>query len=202
MNLITITFGFSVFSMFSDKDLASVTKRKATPLLSQSKNSSSTWTRFSRHRSLSIGSSQHHRTLTRVQEHSGIVVDRLSQRKAELIEMKPVGGQNRIRLVFTIPSRGLIGYQSEFRNSTRGTGVLTRLFKGYDKFKGVIESRRNGSLISSATGTRCSDRRLMDVFVLCSGISYRVTHFIQRVVCSGVIAGPRCAFSCSRCQSL
>ena len=69
--------------------------------------------------------------------------------------MKPVGGQNRIRLVFTIPSRGLIGYQSEFRNATRGTGVLTRLFKGYEKFKGVIESRRNGSLISSASGTRC-----------------------------------------------
>jgi predicted membrane GTPase involved in stress response len=91
-----------------------------------------------------------------VQEHSGIVVDRLSQRKAELVEMKPVGGQNRIRLVFTIPSRGLIGYQSEFRNSTRGTGVLTRLFKGYDKFKGAIDNRRNGSLISSATGTTVS----------------------------------------------
>jgi hypothetical protein len=93
--------------------------------------------------------------LTLLQEHSGIVVDRLSQRKAELVEMKPVGGQNRIRLVFTIPSRGLIGYQSEFRNATRGTGVLTRLFKGYEKFKGVIDNRRNGSLISSATGTRC-----------------------------------------------
>ena len=99
-----------------------------------------------------------------MQEHCGIVVDRLSQRKAELVEMKPVGGQNRIRVVFTIPSRGLIGYQSEFRNSTRGTGVLTRLFKGYEKFKGPIDSRRNGSLISSASGTRC-----VPVLCVCPG---------------------------------
>jgi GTP-binding protein len=120
-----------------------------------------------------------------VQEHSGIVVDRLSQRKAELVEMKPVGGQNRIRLVFTIPSRGLIGYQSEFRNSTRGTGVLTRLFKGYDKFKGAIDTRRNGSLISSATGTTCVAAGCMRARCLCALAHYEASRACaQRVVCA------------------
>ena len=85
--------------------------------------------------------------------------------------MKPVGGQNRVRLVFTIPSRGLIGYQSEFRNSTRGTGVLTRVFKGYETFKGPIDSRRNGSLISSASGTRC-----VPVLCLSRLTGWRLTH--------------------------
>jgi GTP-binding protein len=83
--------------------------------------------------------------------YSGIVVEKLSKRKGELKEMRPSGG-HKIRIIFHIPSRGLIGYQSEFRNDTRGTGVLSRLFNSYQKYRGDIEGRRNGVLISNCDG--------------------------------------------------
>ncbi len=86
------------------------------------------------------------------EEYSGSVVDKMSQRKAEMTEMRPSGG-GKMRLVFLAPSRGLIGYHSEFMTDTRGTGVMNRLFHGYGPYKGQIEGRRNGVLISTQQGT-------------------------------------------------
>jgi GTP-binding protein len=83
--------------------------------------------------------------------YSGVVVKKLSARKGELKELRPAGA-HKSRIIFHAPSRGLIGYQGEFRNDTRGTGVLSRLFHSYQPFKGEIEQRRNGVLISSCAG--------------------------------------------------
>ncbi|MBL8672978.1 MAG: translational GTPase TypA [Alphaproteobacteria bacterium] len=83
--------------------------------------------------------------------YSGIVVDKLSQRRAELQEMRPSGGGKQ-RLVFHAPSRGLIGYLGEFLTDTRGTGIMNRLFHGYAPHKGVIPQRHNGTLISMENG--------------------------------------------------
>jgi GTP-binding protein len=85
------------------------------------------------------------------EEHSGIVVQKLSERKAELVEMRPSGG-GRQRLVFYAPTRGLIGYQGELLTDTRGTGIMNRLFHGYAPHKGPIQGRRNGVLISTDVG--------------------------------------------------
>ena len=83
--------------------------------------------------------------------YSGVVVDKLSQRKGEMQDMRPSGG-GKVRLTFLIPSRGLIGYHGEFLTDTRGTGIMNRLFAGYGPWKGPIEGRRNGSLISTENG--------------------------------------------------
>ena len=85
------------------------------------------------------------------EEHQGAVVQKLSERKAEMIEMKPSGG-GRVRLVFHAPTRGLIGYQSELLTDTRGTGIINRLFHGYAPYKGPIQGRRNGVLVSTDQG--------------------------------------------------
>lgn len=85
------------------------------------------------------------------EEFSGVIVEKLSQRKGEMIEMRPSSG-GKTRLVFHIPTRGLIGYQREFMTDTKGTGVLNRIFHSYEPFKGDIGGRINGSLISMATG--------------------------------------------------
>ena len=85
------------------------------------------------------------------EEHSGVVIDKLSQRKAALIEMRPSGG-GRLRLVFHAPTRGLIGYQGELLTDTRGTAVMNRLFHEYAEYKGDIAGRRNGVLISNESG--------------------------------------------------
>ena len=82
---------------------------------------------------------------------SGVVVEKLSQRKGEMRDMRPSSG-GKTRLIFHVPSRGLIGYQSEFRNDTRGTGTLNRIFYNYQLHKGEIASRRNGALISNSQG--------------------------------------------------
>ncbi len=84
-------------------------------------------------------------------EFTGIVIDKLSQRKGDMADMRPSGG-GKTRIIFHIPSRGLIGYQGEFLTDTRGTGVLNRLFHSYAPFKGTIEGRRNGVLISMEQG--------------------------------------------------
>jgi GTP-binding protein len=84
-------------------------------------------------------------------EHSGIVVQKLAERRADLLEMRPSGG-GRTRLVFHAPTRGLIGYQSELLSDTRGTAVFNRLFHAYAPFKGEVPGRRNGVLISNAQG--------------------------------------------------
>src|SRR5260370_16483218 len=75
----------------------------------------------------------------------------MSERKAEMIEMRPSGG-HRLRLVFYAPTRGLIGYQGELLTDTRGTAIMNRLFHGYASYKGDIQGRRNGVLISHDQG--------------------------------------------------
>ena len=85
------------------------------------------------------------------EEHSGVVVQKMSERKAEMVELRPSGG-NRVRLVFFAPTRGLIGYQSELLTDTRGTAVMNRLFHDYQPFKGEIGGRVNGVLLSNEAG--------------------------------------------------
>ena len=85
------------------------------------------------------------------EEFSGIVVEKLALRKGEMVDMRPSGG-GKVRLTFHIPSRGLIGYQGEFLTDTRGTGIMNRLFHGYEAYRGKIEGRRNGVLISMENG--------------------------------------------------
>ncbi len=87
------------------------------------------------------------------EEFSGTVVEKLGSRRAEMTDMIPSQIGNKVRLIFNAPSRGLIGYHSEFLTDTRGTGVMNRSFKGYEPYKGEIEGRRNGVLISSEAGT-------------------------------------------------
>jgi GTP-binding protein len=84
-------------------------------------------------------------------EYSGVVIEKLSARKAELTDMTP-SGAGKTRLTFLAPSRSLIGYQGEFLTDTRGSGVLNRLFARYEPYKGAIEGRRNGVLVSNSDG--------------------------------------------------
>ena len=83
--------------------------------------------------------------------YTGVVVEKLSLRKAQMQDMRPSGG-GKTRITFLMPSRGLIGYHSEFLTDTRGTGIMNRLFHGYAPYAGTIEGRRNGSLISNVDG--------------------------------------------------
>ena len=85
------------------------------------------------------------------EQYSGTVVQKISERKGELVGMKP-SGAGKTRITFHVPSRGLIGYYAEFLTDTRGTGLMNRLFKGYEPFKGAIAGRRTGVLVSNGTG--------------------------------------------------
>ncbi|QJP16148.1 translational GTPase TypA [Starkeya sp. ORNL1] len=85
------------------------------------------------------------------EEYSGTVVQKMSERRAEMVEMRPSGG-NRQRLVFYAPTRGLIGYQSELLTDTRGTAIMNRLFHAYAPHKGEIAGRVNGVLIANEAG--------------------------------------------------
>ena len=85
------------------------------------------------------------------EEHSGIVVQKMAERKADMMEMRPSGG-GRLRLVFHAPTRGLIGYQGDLLTDTRGTATMNRLFHAYAPYKGAIQGRRNGVLISNDEG--------------------------------------------------
>lgn len=89
------------------------------------------------------------------EEHSGIVVQKMSERKAEMVELRPSGG-NRVRMIFYAPTRGLIGYQSELLTDTRGTAVMNRLFHAYQPYKGAITGRVNGVMISNDNGEAVS----------------------------------------------
>ena len=84
-------------------------------------------------------------------EHSGTVIDKMALRKAEMTDMRPSGG-GKTRITFSAPSRGLIGYHGEFLSDTRGTGIMNRLFEKYGPYKGAIEGRPNGVLISNCAG--------------------------------------------------
>ena len=83
--------------------------------------------------------------------YSGVVIEKISQRRGELQDMRPTGA-GKTRLVFYAPSRGLIGYHGEFLTDTRGTGVMNRMFHGYAPHRGAIEGRRNGVLVSTGDG--------------------------------------------------
>ena len=84
-------------------------------------------------------------------EFSGTVIDKMALRKAEMTDMRPSGG-GKTRLTFSAPSRGLIGYHGEFLSDTRGTGIMNRLFERYGPYKGPIQGRQNGVLISMERG--------------------------------------------------
>ena len=86
------------------------------------------------------------------EEYSSSVIDSMNKRKAEMLEMKSAGS-NKTRVLFRVPSRGLIGYQSTFLTQTKGTGVLNRIFHSYDIHKGQFEGRKTGVLIATDTGT-------------------------------------------------
>ncbi|KUO53239.1 MAG: GTP-binding protein TypA [Sphingomonadales bacterium BRH_c3] len=88
-------------------------------------------------------------------EHSGTVVEKMQRRKADLTEMRP-SGVGKTRITFSAPSRGLIGYHGEFLSDTRGTGIMNRLFEKYGPYKGPIEGRNNGVLISNGDGDTVS----------------------------------------------
>ncbi|MEJ0028478.1 MAG: translational GTPase TypA [Rhizomicrobium sp.] len=83
--------------------------------------------------------------------YTGVVIDKISQRKGEMQDMRPTGA-GKTRIVFNAPSRGLIGYHGEFLTDTRGTGVMNRMFKEYAPHKGPVQGRINGVLISTGDG--------------------------------------------------
>lgn len=115
-------------------------------------------------------------------EFSGVVIEKMTKRKATILEMKPSGG-NKTRIVFSAPSRGLIGYLSEFRTDTRGTGLMNRVFAEYSSYRGPIESYRPGVLVSMENGAAAT-------YALFN-LQPRGTLFIgpQTLVYSGMIIG-------------
>ena len=84
-------------------------------------------------------------------DYAGTVVEKMATRKGEMTDMRPSGG-GKTRITFSAPSRGLIGYHGEFLSDTRGTGIMNRLFEQYGPYKGPIDGRQNGVLISNGTG--------------------------------------------------
>jgi GTP-binding protein len=84
-------------------------------------------------------------------EYTGVVIEKMSIRKAELQDMRPSGGR-KTRLVMHAPSRGMVGYHGEFLTDTRGSGVMNRLFHEWAPWKGEIPGRRNGALVSNDKG--------------------------------------------------
>ena len=85
------------------------------------------------------------------ESHQGAVMEALGQRKADMLDMVP-DGRGRVRLDYRIPARGLIGFQSDFMNMTRGTGIKSHVFDEYAPLRGDLPSRRNGVLISGEQG--------------------------------------------------
>ena len=85
-------------------------------------------------------------------DYASSIIDSLNKRKGEMVDIKPTG-KGKTRLIYKVPSRGLIGYQNQLLTDTKGTGILNRTFHSYDLFKGKIENRRNGVLVSTAQGT-------------------------------------------------
>ncbi len=84
-------------------------------------------------------------------EFTGAVIDKLTRKRAELVEMKPSGG-GKTRLILHVPARALIGYHGEFLTDTRGTGIMNRAYREHAPFRGAIDGRHNGVLISNGDG--------------------------------------------------
>ncbi len=91
-----------------------------------------------------------HVTLDVPQEYVGAVVEKLGQRKGDLLEMNPLG--SRMRIEYLIPSRCLFGYRSEFLTATHGEGIMNTIFDGYQPYRGEVTMRFTGSLVASETG--------------------------------------------------
>ncbi|KAJ3412586.1 hypothetical protein HDV05_000566 [Chytridiales sp. JEL 0842] len=89
-------------------------------------------------------------TIDCAHEHAGVVIEKMGLRKGNMESYNDAG--DRARLVFTIPTRGLLGYPAEFKSDTSGQGVLNNILLGYEPFKGPISSGRKGSIISTAAG--------------------------------------------------
>ncbi len=85
------------------------------------------------------------------ESHQGGVMEALGQRRAEMRDLS-TDGQGRVRIEYRVPARGLIGFQGEFMNLTRGTGLMSHVFDGYGPMKGEVAERRNGVLISNEDG--------------------------------------------------
>ena len=85
------------------------------------------------------------------EQHQGGVMQALGERKGELVNMES-DGRGRVRLEYRVPARGLIGFQTEFLNLTRGTGLMSHIFDGYEPYKGELAGRKNGVLISQDDG--------------------------------------------------
>lgn len=86
------------------------------------------------------------------EEHQGNVIQMLGTKKAELKTMESYGNNGRMRIEFEVPSRGLLGFRSQFLTETRGTGIATFSFSGYVPFKGEIDTRIKGALVSMESG--------------------------------------------------
>ena len=87
-----------------------------------------------------------------LEEHQGVVIEKLGKRRAVMTNMTPLG-ENRLRLEFNIPSRGLLGFRSQFLTDTRGTGTINSRFMGYEPCAGDVPRRTRGSLTSMTAGT-------------------------------------------------
>jgi GTP-binding protein len=85
------------------------------------------------------------------EEHSSKVIDSMNRRKAQMIDLKDTG-KNKKRIIFHAPTRGLMGYTSRFLTLTKGNGVINRIFHSFGKYTGDLDGRRNGALISMASG--------------------------------------------------
>lgn len=93
-------------------------------------------------------------------EFSSYVIEKMTKRKGEIIRM--IDLNNKARIILKCPTRGLIGFGSEFKTDTRGTGILNHSFIGYEPFKGEVEKNRKGALISMADGV-CTGYALTDL---------------------------------------
>ncbi|KAJ1564833.1 hypothetical protein HK405_013869, partial [Cladochytrium tenue] len=93
-------------------------------------------------------------------EHAGGVIEQLGYRKANMLSYGELAG--RARIVFEVPTRGLLGYPAQFKSDTSGQGVLNHLLKGYEPYKGALERPRKGSIISTAAG-ECTAYALRDI---------------------------------------
>lgn len=85
------------------------------------------------------------------EEFAGVVIEKLGQRKGEMVDMRSSGTGN-TRIEFSIPARGLIGYRGDFLTDTKGTGIMNTIFEGYGPYRGDIQYRKTGSLIAYETG--------------------------------------------------
>jgi len=93
-----------------------------------------------------------HVTLDVPNDYVGPVVEKLGQRKGDLLEMVPLGSGNRMRIEYLIPTRCLFGYRSEFLTATHGEGIMNSLFAGYEPYRGEVIMRFTGSLVASEAG--------------------------------------------------